>query len=205
MRRQLTFEVVADGGTDRALVPIIEWAIHRLDPEVELLEPVFRKRSAPVASFLHAHRSESMLIFVHRDAEGMTVRQRLSEFDGAPTTAVVPVIPVRMTEAWLLISGEAIAEAADRPGVQVPVPRVGDLASLADPKSELEALLLAVAGNPTGRRGKKFRASMVSRRVNVAALIADFAPLEAVPGFQEFQSALASKYPYRRNIPTTEP
>lgn len=195
MTRQLTYEVVADGGTDRALVPIIEWAIHRLDPQVELLEPVFRKRNGPVAPFLRDHRSDAMLMFVHRDAESMSVEQRLAEFDGAPA-AVVPVIPVRMTEAWLLISARAIAEAADRPETEVTVPAVRDVASLADPKLELEQLLLAAAGHPSGRRGKKFRASLVSRRVNVATLIEDYAPLEGVPAFQAFQSALASKYPY---------
>jgi hypothetical protein len=195
LTRQLTYEVVADGGTDRVLVPVIEWAIHRLDPQVELLEPVFRKRRGPVGPFLREHRSEAMLLFVHRDAESLSVEQRLAEFDSAPA-AVVPVIPVRMTEAWLLISARAIAEAADRPDTEVAVPAVGDLASLADPKRELEQLLLAAAGHPSGRRGKKFRASLVSRRVNVATLIEDYAPLESIAAFRSFQSALASKYPY---------
>lgn len=195
MTRQLTYEVVADGGTDRALVPIIEWAIHRLDPHVELLEPVFRKRKGPVAPFLRDNPSEAMLLFVHRDAESMTVEQRRAEFDGAPA-AVVPVIPVRMTEAWLLISARAIAEAADRPNIELTVPAVRDVASLADPKLKLEQLLLAAAGNPGGRRGKKFRASLVSRRVNVATLIGDYTPLESVSAFQAFQLALASQYPY---------
>lgn len=195
MNRQLTYEVVADGGTDRVLVPIIEWAIHRLDPQVELLEPVFRKRKGPVDSFLREHRSEAMLLFVHRDAESMSVEQRLAEFDSAPA-AVVPVIPVRMTEAWLLIDAPAIAEAADRPGTEVAVPAVRDLSSLADPKRDLEQLLLAAAGHPSGRRGKKFMVSLVSRRVNVATLIEDYAPLEGIPAFQAFQAALASRYPY---------
>ena len=52
MSRQLTFSVVADGGTDRLLVPIIQWAIHRLDPQVEILEPEFSKRSGSVKEFL---------------------------------------------------------------------------------------------------------------------------------------------------------
>ena len=44
----MTWSIVADGGTDRMLIPIIEWAIHRLDPEVEILEPEFRKRRGSV-------------------------------------------------------------------------------------------------------------------------------------------------------------
>ena len=34
VRRQLTWSIVADGGIDRMLVPIIEWTIHRLDPDL---------------------------------------------------------------------------------------------------------------------------------------------------------------------------
>lgn len=180
-------------------MPIIEWAIHRLDPQVELLEPVFRKRKGPVGPFLREHRSDAMLLFVHRDAESMSFEQRLTEFDSVPAT-VVPVILVRMTEAWLLVSAQAIAEAADRPDTEVALPGVQDLASLADPKRELEQLLLAAAGHPIGRRGKKFKASLVSRRVNVATLIEDYAPLESIPAFQAFQAALASKYPYPHAI-----
>ena len=69
MSRQLTFSVVADGGTDRLLVPIIEWAIHRLDPQVEILEPEFSKRHGRVQEFLKSYTPEAMLIFVHRDSE----------------------------------------------------------------------------------------------------------------------------------------
>jgi len=195
LNRQLTYEVIADGGTDRVLVPIIQWAIHRLDPQVELLEPVFRKRDGSVDTFLSNHRSNAMLLFVHRDAESMSFEQRMAEFDNAPAS-VVPVIPVRMTEAWLLISARAIAEAADRPDADVALPAIRDLESMADPKRELEKLLFTAAGHPGGRRGKKFKASLVSRRVNVATLIADYAPLEGINGFRAFQAALASKYPY---------
>ena len=46
MSRRLTSSVVADGGTDQLLVPIIQWAIHRLDPDVEILEPEFSKPAA---------------------------------------------------------------------------------------------------------------------------------------------------------------
>ena len=39
----------------------------------------------------------------------------------------------------------------------------------------------------------------MNRRVNVANLIGDFAPLEAVPAFHRFQTDLASLYPYGPN------
>ncbi len=200
MNRQLTYLLVADGGTDRALAPIIEWAIHRLDPEVEILEPDFRKRQGPVQDFVVALGTGAMIVFVHRDGEGATLETRLQEFAGVTRNDVVPVVPIRMTEAWLLVDAGAIARAADSPGATFPIPNVNQLDSLADPKETLEGLLLAAAGNPTGRRRKQFERSIVQRRVNVASLINDYSTLESLPAFQRFQTELAARYPYRHVI-----
>ncbi|MCY4424202.1 MAG: hypothetical protein OXC06_14170 [Acidimicrobiaceae bacterium] len=197
MRRQLSFCVVADGGTDRVLVPIIQWAIHKLDPDVEILEPAFSKRKSSVADFLRAYRPEAMLTFLHRDAENRSLYERLQEFPQGTVNDIVPVVPIRMSEAWILFDGSAIARAADRPSYHVTVPEIAELERLADPKSRLEELLLEAAGSPTGRRLKMFKRSIVDRRVSVASLIADFSPLMALSAFTQFQQTLAEKYPFR--------
>ncbi len=200
MSRQLTFAVVADGKTDRLLVPIIEWAIHRLDPEVEILEPEFRRRSGSVAEFLNAYDSSAMLIFVHRDAENRLLDDRLTEFESVSRIDVVPVIPVRMSEAWILFDESAIARAAGSPSAKVSAPRLSEIEGIADPKDLLERLLFEAAGSPSGRRGKVFRRSLVERRVSVAGHIGDFRPLESLRAFQRVQSALAERYPYSANL-----
>lgn len=200
MSRQLTFCVIADGGTDRVLVPIIQWAIHRLDPDVEILEPTFSKRKAPIHDFLHTYEPDTMLSFVHRDSENSSLDERLQEFANVVRNDVVPVVPVRMSEAWLLVDGSAIARAADRPSHIVIVPEAAELERLADPKLRLEQLLFEAAGSPTGRRLKNFRRSIVDRRVSVASHIGNFSPLEALPAFVRFQQSLADKYPYRHLI-----
>ena len=112
MNRQLAYAVVADGGTDRLLVPIIQWAVHRLDPGVEILEPDFRRRRGSITEFLGAYKTGAMLIFVHRDSEGLSLEERLREFGTVDRPDVVPVVPVRMSESWILIDGFAIAQAA---------------------------------------------------------------------------------------------
>lgn len=198
MSRQITYVLVADGGTDRALVPIIEWSIHRLDPEVEVLEAEFRKRKGPVKEFLEAFETGAMIVFVHRDGENESLESRLQEFEGVERDDFVPVVPVRMTEAWLLVSAAAIAQAADRPGAPVTVPGVDQLETIANPKQLLEDRLMHAAGNPTGRRRKRFHRSIVDRRINVASLIGDFSPLEAIPAFQRFQADLQARYPYSK-------
>ena len=197
MNRQLTWSIVADGGTDLLLVPVIQWAIHRLDPDVEILEPEFRKRRGSVEDFLRSYNPGAMVIFVHRDAENFTLENRLREFDGVTRTNVVPVVPVQMSEAWILFDGSAVARAAGSPSSHVSVPAIAEIETLRNPKERLDELLFQAAGAPAGRRGKNFKRSIVKRRVSVAAYIEDYGPLENVPAFRRFQETLAERYPYR--------
>lgn len=197
MSRQITYTVVADGGTDRVLVPIIRWAIHRLDPEVDILEPEFVKRAGSVAEFFDSYEPTTMLVFAHRDAESSGIKKRVSEFNQVALEEVVPIVPVRKSEAWLLIDGSAIARAAGRSAAHVAVPKLSTIEKIADPKTKLERLLFQAAGSPTGRSGKNFKRSMVSRRVNLASLISDYSPLETLPAFAAFQTLLAKAYPHR--------
>ena len=200
MNRQLAWSIVADGGTDLLLVPVIEWAVHRLDPGVEILEPEFRKRQGSVVEFLAAYSTGAMLIFVHRDSENLTLDERQREFENLERQDVVPVVPVRMSESWLLFDGSAIARAAGSPTSQVPVPGIAEIENVPDPKNRLDELLLQAAGAPVGRRGKNFKRSIAKRRVSVAEYITDYSPLENVPAFRSFQEALAERYPYRNRL-----
>ena len=196
MSRQLTYAIVADGTTDRLLVPIIQWAIHQIDPEVEILEPEFRRRSGSVEDFLRTYDSSAMLIFVHRDAENLTLQERMREFDPVVRQNVVAVVPVRMSESWILFNSSAIARAAGSPSAQIPVPKLAAIEGIADPKQRLEQLLFDAAGSPSGRRGKKFKRSIAAHRVNVASFISDYSPLEGLDAFRQFQQSLTEHYPY---------
>ena len=197
MNRQLAWSVVADGGTDSLLVPIIQWAVHRIDPGVEILEPEFRKRIGSVADFLTTYETGAMLIFVHRDSENLGLDERRREFETLDRQDFVPVVPVRMSESWILFDGPAIAKAAGSPASQVPVPRVAEIENIPDPKYRLDELLFQAAGAPAGRKGRVFKSSIARRRVSVAEYITDYSPLENVPAFRSFQEVLAERYPYR--------
>lgn len=200
MTRQITYGIVADGGTDRVLESIITWTIRRLDPEVEIIEPEFMKRQGSLADgltqYLEQYPQGPMLVFAHRDAENAAYEVRLAEFNGLEDERVVPVIPVRMTEAWLLIDPTAIAHAVGVPRAKVTVPRPGELEALSDPKSVLEGLLIEAAGDPTGRRRKYLLRKLTTFRVGVASRIEDFSTLEQLPSYIRFREALTAAYPY---------
>lgn len=198
MAPQITYGILADGGTDRVLEPIISWTIRQIHPEVEILEPEFAKRHGTLADALRAYPIGPMLVFAHRDAETAGYEARLREFADVEDDRVVPVIPVKMTEAWLLIDAEAIGLAVGRPSARVTLPKISELENLADPKNHLESLLVEAAGNPTGRHRKRLRQKLTTYRVSVASRIRDFSPLRNVESFSSFVDHLVDRYPYGR-------
>ncbi len=103
----------------------------------------------------------------------------------------VPVVPVRMTEAWLLIDEGAIRRAASNPnGTQeLELPAIARLEDLSDPKTALHDMLLK-ASEKRGRRLDQFRKRIPSAVHRVAELITDFRPLRQLDAFRAFEAAL---------------
>lgn len=132
------------------------------------------------------------VLFVHRDAEREPKEKRLEEIRDAAAAvgvpAFVPVVPVRMTEAWLLIDEKAIRRAAGNPHGQapLPLPKAAKLESVADPKDALRTCLIQ-ASEKTGRRLRQFERDLPECVQRVAELIPDFSPLRQLPAFQGFE------------------
>lgn len=194
--------LVTDGPSDRALVQVIRWSLTRLVPHQPVsLAWADTRNSAPPDTGLNGRIGLATrlypcdIVFVHRDAEAQDPDLRRQEIHAAVREldhiggAAVCVIPVRMTEAWLLVDEQAIRTAAGRPGgletLTIPPPR--RLESLADPKQVLKDALRAASGF-TGRRLKKFRVDQATNRV--AELIDDFSPLLALSAFARFHQDL---------------
>jgi hypothetical protein len=132
------------------------------------------------------------ILFIHRDAERETLEVRLKEIRGALqdiNDIAVPIIPVRMTEAWLLFDPAAIRLAADNPNgrVRLSIPRVRAIEQVVDPKKQL-ADLLCTASEKSGRRLDQFKRDISGRVHRVAEIISDFSPLRALEAFKRFES-----------------
>jgi len=193
---------MADGPSDRCLLRIIDWLLASLRNVSPLaIKPQFAdSRRLPGRPPTLSERMRQALdyypcdiLFVHRDAEREPLKNRLREIELAADEAQihhrVPVIPVRMMEAWLLLEIRAIRTAADNPNgtARLDLPRVQELESVPDPKRMLYDLLIA-ASEKTGRRLAHFRspANLAMRRIRVADLIADFSLLRQLPAFSYF-------------------
>jgi hypothetical protein len=101
----------------------------------------------------------------------------------------VPVVPIRMTEAWLLIDEMAVRRAANNPNGSGPcvIPQARSLERLVDPKETLFELLRNASGLPA-RRQRTFNVGRA--RARVSELIEDFSPLRRLSSFVAFEEAL---------------
>jgi hypothetical protein len=134
------------------------------------------------------------VILCHRDAEKETHEARVAEIlESAKDIAlpVVPVVPVRMLEAWLLHDEKAIRSAANNVNGTNPLnlPAVNRIEKIADPKQALFAALEAA----TGWRPQRLRRFNVHHaRSRVTSFVDDFSRLRALPAFLAFEQRLVA-------------
>ncbi|HET9897908.1 MAG TPA: hypothetical protein VFQ44_23510 [Streptosporangiaceae bacterium] len=103
----------------------------------------------------------------------------------------VPVVPIRMTEAWLLLDEAAIRRVSGNPNSNVPLnlPRARDVETVPDPK-EVLAHALATALGFSGRRLEKLRKRFPYHRQQLLERIEPAGPIRDVPSWQAFNDDL---------------
>jgi hypothetical protein len=196
----LTFTLLSDGSSDRALIPVLRWLLLQSSgrdfsdqwADLRSLRPPPRLLSEKIRMTLTLFPCD--LLFVHRDAEGERREVRVAEIRehlqaAGSRQAAVCVVPVRMQESWLLIDEAAIRSAADNPRGRMPlaIPPLKRLEEVPDPKSLLWDLL----SNASGLRPGRLRRFDPARRIHrLADLIEDFSPLRRLSAFQALEGDL---------------
>jgi len=195
LSRPLACTLAGDGVTDRSLRTVLEWVLGRMVPlrsrrfVVQVAAPGTNLRER-MARALYEYPCD--VLFVHRDAEREPREKRLAEIrraaDDAGVPVFVPVVPVRMTEAWFLIDERAIRQAAGNPNGEssLLLPKVTSLERVPDPKKLLRDSLIR-ASEKTGRRLQQFERDLGERAQRVAELIEDFSPLRQLAAFKDFE------------------
>ncbi len=198
---QLYCALLAEGSSDKCLLPIIRWAIEQIaDTEImdfEFLENL-QSESKRIEDKLKTAKqlmSEACnLLFIHRDGDNAGYAARSEEIAQAwqlanmpPVIRPIKIIPLRMTEAWLLINEQSIRRAAGkRQGkTSLNLPTYSQLEQLNDPKSVLFDALRA-ASEKTGRHA----INLFTARQQVADYIEDFSPLRQLQAFRLFEEEL---------------
>lgn len=197
--------LLADGPSDRALLPILHWAVEQHIPDVVVnceWADLRRARSRPATlseKILETTRLYTCdLLFIHRDAENQSPDRRYDEICTAIEHAkqdgfAIPhicVVPVRMQEAWLLLDESAIRRASGNPhgSTSLILPHASRIESIPDPKETLYNLLMT-ASESRGRRLKKFRPEVCAPLVS--EYMTDFSRLRILPSFQRLEREMA--------------
>jgi hypothetical protein len=202
----LRYTLLTDGSSDRALIPILDWLLRQYLPDyaIQSVWADLSRLPAPPSTKDLSKRIELALtlypcdlLFIHRDAEGCELKYRVKEIeDGLESlsdlqVSTVKVIPMRMTEAWLLFNENAIRTATSNPNgnVALALPSLNHVENLPDPKNVLHNVLKE-ASQLSGRRLKKFNPHSCIYRIS--ELIDDFSPLRTLPAFRSVENELRS-------------
>ena len=196
--KRVTATLITDGSSDKLLVPLIEllFSAHtELAYQVNCAEGL-----PPFSSGLRARIDAALelfpcdFLFVHRDAEGIdpTIRQQEIEKnwpDSQKTTVLICVVPVRMTEAWLITNPEPIKLAVGNSnGTEaLGLPAIKDVESDQDPKETLFAALKAASGLNASRK-RRFNPHQYRHRVS--ELTDDLEPLRKLSSFRHLEDQL---------------
>lgn len=205
----LRYTLISDGSSDTALIPILTWLLEESGVRLAI-QPVWadlRRLPRPSRTLPDKIRHgidlyPCDLLFVHRDAENQGRETRVREIERAVIELTqgavrenpgvpchVCVVPVRMTEAWLLFDEAAIKRAAGNASGPEPLelPAVGALETLPNPKGTLYDLLRHASGL-NGRRLEQFPVSYHAPRVS--NFISDFSALRPLQAFQTLENEL---------------
>jgi hypothetical protein len=189
---RLDFTLLTDGSSDGILIHPLTWllgqyllvAVNGTWADLRRLPKPPKDLRGRIAAALDLYPCD--LLFVHRDAEDKPLVQRVAEITAAVSglpNPLVPVVPARMQEAWLLIDESALRRAAGNPNgrVSLQMPAIERLEDIPDPKRLLHDLLLT-ASEMRGRRRKKQNPGRQALRLG--ELIEDYSPLRRLTAFQ---------------------
>jgi hypothetical protein len=201
---EFQYTLLSDGPADKALMPILTWllcqhlpgcAIQRRWADLRHLPEPPKALHEKVRTAVKLYPCD--LLLVHRDAEGKSLLERKAEIDDAVRDAcdaatmapAVAVVPVRMTETWLLFDEQAIRDAAGNPNgsIKLDLPRPTELESIPDPKNVLRRIILDAKELGAHRR-KRFDVGSVVQRI--PQCIDDFSCLRVLSAFRALEERL---------------
>lgn len=201
--KEIRYTLLTDGSSDRALIPILSWLLYQHCPKYAI-QPEWadlgrlprppRKEDIPKRIIKSVELYPCDLLFVHRDAERMSREERTSEIRQALAKIAHPpavcVVPVRMTEAWLLFDEMAVRKAARNPNGNQPLelPVMNEIESLPDPKKMLHDLLRAASGHVSRRRLNRLSVGKLAFRVT--QFTSSFMPLLELAAFRNLEEEL---------------
>jgi hypothetical protein len=188
---------VAEGTSDGPLAGLVELLFRERGADLRLTVPPFEQLSnvrkdikSRVEAGLKLMDNRVDLVVVHRDADNVGSETRRQEIDKAMgktcAPAWCPIVPVRMTEAWLLLDEPLIRRVAGNPRGRVPLnlPKLPEVERLADPKDYLRQALLTAADS-TGRRRERDTKRFNQQRRQLLEGLDHHGVIQRLPSWQQ--------------------
>lgn len=199
---------LADGAADMPLSQHLERLCAERGVEVRITAPDFRLLRTPPGLKVSDRLRHSLvqeiqpeIVFVHRDAEGQPPKERCLEVKNAiaqasPGLPHVPVVPIRMTEAWLLVDEQQIRDVAGRPNSTAPLalPPIRRIEQHSDPKELLKAALVTASGC-TGRRLEAFQRRFGNHRHTLLQRLDTSGPVRQLSAWKALEASLNQVLP----------
>jgi hypothetical protein len=194
------YTLITDGTSDRVLKPILNYICGKNysgPVEGQWFDPRrFSLKSVSLTERILAgvEYFPCDILFIHRDAEAEDPKIRYDEImqavlsvgDQAKALPHICVVPVRMTEAWLLFDEKAIRWAAGNPNgtTDLQIPKLKEHENLSDPKSILFNAIKIASGRNRRRRKKL---NLFQCRLRTVERISDFSPLRTLSAFRRLE------------------
>ncbi|MGI9002133.1 MAG: hypothetical protein ACR2GH_10740 [Pseudonocardia sp.] len=187
---------VAEGTSDLPLADIVETlfldrgvSLHLSRPDFSLLPKVSKDVGSRLLAGRELLHGRVDVVVVHRDADGAGQRARFDEISDAVAATeisshLVPIIPVRMTEAWLLLDEQAIRTVAGNPRgrTTLSLPRHHEVEGVYDPKAVLRQAVLEAA-SVTGRRRDRLDRRFSENRRQLLERLDPHGPVSRLPSW----------------------
>jgi len=191
---------LGEGSSDQPLAGIVTLLFQRRGlelrmsaPDLDTLRGVGRSVADKVAAVQKLTSERIDLFVIHRDSDSSEPQLRYSEIESAmaraaPDVALLAVVPIRMTEAWLLLDEEAIRRVSGNPkGRQsLNLPKSSEAERTSNPKSLLQDSLLVASEDKGRRRDRTSRRFSEHRRHLLESLDLD----GPVCGLESYQHML---------------
>lgn len=156
---------ICEGSSDYPLASIVEYlyaergrTLQLSRPDYDALRGVGRDVRSKLVAGAQLMDGPFNLAVVHRDADRAGWQKRRSEIEcaleaSAINCGLIPIIPITMTEAWLLLDEQEIRHVAGNPNgrASLSLPKTHEVEGIADPKALLRECLLQAA-SVRGRR-----------------------------------------------------
>lgn len=195
---RVAFALLCEGSSDEPLVEVLKRMLtwHGAGEALGLADHATGTVRAKLARLVGA-QSRFDVVFVHRDADGRDAGPRIEEIrqavaEVAPAMKHVPVVPVQMTEAWLLADEAAIRRVVGNPRGTVPLdlPPLRHIEATPQPKQVLRQALV-VASEQSGRRRDQEKKAFNARRRNLLLRLEPDGPIRQLPSWQRLDEDIA--------------